>query len=322
MVQELATLERARGILREIGLDESSQEVQRPVSGHRSSTLVPCEGQGGKAYLLKVAEPPVLGQFYPPEISFVDFARREAAFYRFLDTFDNDRRELPAPRSVLIDAKDPPKWILLERLAGAIGPAEEVLSASHVLELLVKLQSVPIEKLVGRRDFPLNRWDTISFVDRMRMMYDPLLFVLGERRWESSLPFFHEALRWTETRPQVLVHGDFTEQNLLVDIEGNPYLVDFERVGIGSPDHDFAWFWIHSRRSTDWKCDLLRRWLGKYQGSDRIRSQWSIRASVVFMAARKLRFDYMTLGGEAPELSAGLALFDAALCGGPDFFPF
>jgi aminoglycoside phosphotransferase (APT) family kinase protein len=317
----MGTLETARDLLSWFGLAESSEQVGRPVSGHRSSALVPCEGPDSRKFLLKIFEPPALGRYYPPEIRFEDFARREAAFYRFLETYDPERHQIHAPRSILIDPKDPPRWILLERIQTAAGPREESLAQHHVLELIADVQSIPPESLWGRRDFPLNRWDTVSFVDRMRMMYDPLVFVLGEDRWRRSVRFFHEALRWTETRKPVVVHGDFTETNLLVDENDNPFLVDFERLGTGSQDHDFAWFWIHSTRSPEWKRELMHKWLSRYQGSDRVRAEWAIRASVVYVAARKLRFSYLTVGDQDTEKPATLALFDAALEGGRDFFP-
>jgi aminoglycoside phosphotransferase (APT) family kinase protein len=315
------TLARAREVLEEFGLTESPEGVARPTSGHRSSVLVPCEGGNGQGFLLKLFEPPALGRFYPPEIRFEDFARREVAFYRFLETYDPDRRALSAPKSIMIDPKDPPEWILLERIVGAVGPAQELISMENIFDLLDSLQSIPVESVIGRRNFPLNRWDTVSFVDRMRMFYDPLLFVVGEERWRRSVRFFEEALRWTETRKKVIVHGDFAESNLLVDPDGMPFLVDFERIGTGSEDHDLAWFWIHNSHSPDWKRELLRRWFVRFHGSDRIRAEWAIRASIVYEASRNLRFGYLTSGELDPHKNAGLALLDAALRGGPDFFP-
>src|SRR5687767_10262808 len=128
---QIDTLARAREVLADIGLTESSESVARPTSGHRSSVLVPCEGANGQGFLLKVFEPPLLGHFYPPEIRFEDFARRETAFYRFLETYDPDRHALSAPKSILIDTKDPPEWILLERIVGAVGPTQELISMDH-----------------------------------------------------------------------------------------------------------------------------------------------------------------------------------------------
>jgi hypothetical protein len=47
----------------------------------------------------------------------------------------------------------------------------------------------------------------------------------------------------------------------------------------------------------------------------------SIRAAVVHLALRRLRWGYLTHGEEDPRLSANLALLDAALDGGASFFP-
>jgi aminoglycoside phosphotransferase (APT) family kinase protein len=312
--------ERAQRILDDLGLTESPTRI-RPLSGHRSSVLVPCTGANGQPFLLKVCIPPAEGRFYPPGVRLDDYPRREAAFYRYLDSTDPDRHTLPAPRTIAIDPRDPAGWILLERIPGAIGPAEEVLSMDHVTELLGCLHSIPIDSLLGRRDFPLNRWDTVSYLERIRLMYDPVLEVIGSRRWTRSQSFFTEALRWTESGTLRVVHGDFTEQNVLVDENGKPFLVDFERIGIGNADHDFAWFWIHTQRSTDWKRKLLERYFARRVGSERIRSEWGIRAALVYLALRRLRFGVVMYGAGDPLAAQNLALLDATLAGGAELFP-
>ena len=250
-----------------------------------------------------------------------DYARRECAFYRYLDSVDAERRMMPAPKTIVLDSADPPNWILLERIDSAVGPDEEVMGADHIFELLKMLQSIPVDQLLGRRDFPLNRWDTFSYLDRVRKMYDPVLQVIGEKRWTQTSEFFDEALRWTETRQQTIVHGDFTANNILVNGDGKPYLIDFERIGIGNEDHDFAWFWIHSDRSQEWKQNLLARFFETRVGSERIRSEWGIRSAIVYLALRRLRFSLLILGDEDPNRAQNLGLLDAALMGSHDLFP-
>ena len=312
--------EAARRVLAELGLTEATART-RPVSGHHSSIPIPCEGVDGRAFLLKFFIPPADGKFYPPDVRLDDYSRREAGFYRFLDTIDPARKLLPAPRTVLIDSRDPPRWILLERIRGAVGPAAEVLAMDHVFTLLKRMQNIPLEMLLGRRHFPLSHWETVSYLERARLMYDPVLFVIGEKRWNQVQKFFQEAMRWTETRRSTLVHGDFTEQNILVSEDGHPFLLDFERVGVGNEDHDFAWFWIHNTRAHAWKKRLLERYFEERVGSDRIRSQWGIRAALVYLALRRLRFNYLTFGQDDPLAGSNLALLDAALYGGDDLFP-
>ena len=68
------------------------------------------------------------------------------------------------------------------------------LGMDHVFELLRLIQDIPIDQLMGRRDFPLNRWDPISYLDRIRLMYDSVLYVLGEQRWRHLQMFFEEDL--------------------------------------------------------------------------------------------------------------------------------
>ncbi len=314
-------LEDARRVLGELGLRENPDVRLRPVSGHNTSLLVPCVGGEDREFVLKLFVPPADGVFYPAGVRLEDYARREGAFYRFLDTIDPTRRELPAPRTILIDSVDPPRWILLQWIRGAVGPAEEVLGADQIFDVLHRLRGIPIDRMLGRRYFPLNHWDVISYLERVRVMYDVVLQVIGTRRWRGVQSFFDDAVRWTESRPMTLVHGDFTEQNILVDGEGHPFLIDFERVGIGNEDHDFAWLWIHSARSQGWKRALLDRHLGSRYGSDRIRAEWGIRSALVYLALRRLRFGFLVHGAEDPNTARNLALLDAALAGGRDLFP-
>jgi aminoglycoside phosphotransferase (APT) family kinase protein len=315
-------MEQARRVLEDLGIEESRTPAPRPVSGHHSSVLLPCSGRDGRAFLLKYFVPPSDGKFYPPEVRIEDYARREVAFYSFLDSWDSQRRELPAPRVVMMDQHDPPGWILLEWIEPSKAPRSEVLSAENVFDLLQRVQRLPMERLTGRRNFPLQRWDVTSLRDRVvRLMYDPLIFVVGEEVWATLRRFYTEAVRWCETRPPVPVHGDFTEDNVLVDPEGRPFLVDFERIGTGMPEHDFTWFWIHSQRPKEWKRDLFFRYLGDRVGSDRVRGEWAMRASAVYLASRRLRFGYLMYGEADRYRGSNLALLKAALSGGSEFFP-
>ncbi len=309
----------ARAVLRDLNLAECT-DLRSPISGHRTSLPIVAEGKG-KRFLLKYYLPSHPSTILPAGARAEDYQRREVGFYRLLDSIDPQRRELPVPRTVLVDPGELPRWLLLEWLPGAVGPAEEVLGQDHVIQLLERLRAVPTERLLGRRSFPLEHWDPVAYLDRVRAMYDAVLFVLGESRWRHVQRFFAEAVRWTDGRKHVLVHGDFTEQNIVVTEDGAPYLIDFESVGIGNPDHDFAWFWIHSGRRHEWKRQLLGRWFQHSVGSDRIRAEWGIRSAVAYLAIRRLRWGYLTFGDEDARKSANLALLDAALEGGRDLFP-
>jgi aminoglycoside phosphotransferase (APT) family kinase protein len=306
----------AREVLAELQLREAPRP-RRLVSGHRSSLPIVADGPGGKTFLLKFYVPPAAGTVLPAGTRADDFSRREAGFYRLLDSIDPSRREFPAPRTIAVGPGDPPGWLLLEWLPGAVGPAEEVIGQDHVAELLRRLAAIPTDRLLGRRGLPVEHWDPVSYLDRTRAMYDAVLFVLGESRWRQVQRFFSEAVRWTDGRKPVLVH----ESNIVVTDEGRPFLVDFECVGLGNRDHDFAWFWIHSQRHPEWKKQLLQRWFGGAVGGDRIRAEWGIRSALVYLALRRLRWGYLTAGDDDPRQSANLALLDAALDGGRTLFP-
>ncbi len=307
-------------VLRDLNLHEVPHH-RHLVSGHRSSLPIVADGEGGRTFLLKYYLPLAPDAVLPAGVRPDDYARREIGFYRLLDTIDPERREFPAPRTIVVGPGDPPRWLLLEWLPGAIGPTEEVIGQDHVFELMRRLAAIPTERLLGRRGFPLEHWDPVGYLDRIRHMYDAVLFVLGEARWRHVQRFFAEAVRWTDGRKQVLVHGDFTESNIIVTDEGSPFLVDFECIGLGNRDHDFAWFWIHSTRHHEWKRQLLARWFGELVGGDRIRSEWGIRSTLAYLAIRRLRWGYLMHGDEDPRQSPNLALLDAALEGGRELFP-
>ncbi len=313
-------LQAARDVLRELQLVEAERQ-RGLLSGHRSSLPIVADGQGGRTFLLKYYLPPAADTILPAGARADDYSRREVAFYRLLDSIDPERRDFPAPRTIVVGPGDPPRWLLLEWLPFAVGPAEEVIAQDHVADLLQRLAAVPTERLLGRRGFPLEHWDPVAYLDRIRSMYDAVLFVLGEARWRHVQQFFAEAVRWTDGRKHVLVHGDFHENNIVVTDAGKAFLVDFECVGIGNRDHDFAWFWIHSTRHQEWKRQLLLRWFGGSVGGDRIRAEWGIRSALAYLAIRRLRWGYLTHGDEDPRQSSNLALLDAALEGGRDLFP-
>ena len=307
-------------MLRDLQLTEAPRQ-RNIASGHRSSLPIVADGSGGRTFLLKYYLPPEPTTILPAGVRADDYCRREVGFYRLLDSIVPERRDFPAPKTVLVGPGDTPRWILLEWLPGAVGPAEEVIGQDHVIALLERLAAVPTERLLGRRSFPLEHWDPIGYLDRIRGMYDTVLFALGESRWRKVQRFFAEAVRWTDGRKHVLVHGDFLEANIVVTEDGDPFLVDFECAGIGNRDHDFAWFWIHSTRQKEWKRQLLARWLGNTVGGDRIRAEWGIRSTLAYLAIRRLRWGYLTHGDEDPRRGAALALLDAALEGGRDLFP-
>jgi hypothetical protein len=313
-------LHAARTLLRDLQLTEIEQS--RPmISGHRSSVPLVARGSNDRRFLLKYYLQSNPDTILPAGVRGDDYSRRETGFYRLLDSIDPERREFPAPRTIAVGPGDPAQWLLLEWLPAAAGPAEEVIGQEHVHQLLHKLSSMPTDRLMGRRGFPLEHWDPIGYLDRIRHMYDAVLYVIGEKRWRDLQRFFSEAVRWTDGRPHVMVHGDFQEANIIVTDEDRAFLVDFECVGIGNRDHDFAWFWLHSERHPEWKRQLLHRWLGYTVGGDRIRAEWGIRSAIAYLAIRRLRWGYLSYGDEDARQSSNVALLDAALEGGGALFP-
>ena len=99
--------EAARRVLRDLNLVEAPRP-RRLVSGHRSSLPFVADGANGRTYLLKFYLPPEPGTVLPAGVRPDDYARREAGFYRLLDSIDPGRRDFPAPKTIAFGPGDPP----------------------------------------------------------------------------------------------------------------------------------------------------------------------------------------------------------------------
>jgi hypothetical protein len=180
------------------------------ISGHRTSLPIIAEGQGGRQFLLKYYLPSPPDAVLPAGARPDDYARREVGFYRLLDSIDPERRDFRPRARSCVGPGDPAGLDPARMAARRRGPDRRSHRPGSRRELLQRLARLPTERLLGRRSFPLEHWDPIGYLDRIRAMYDAVLFVLGEARWRHVQRFFAEAVRWTDGRKQVLVHGDFT----------------------------------------------------------------------------------------------------------------
>ena len=158
-------------------------------------------------------------------------------------------------------------------------------------------------------------------------MYDDLLRdVVGDERWRRNAPgvLRRGDMRWAESRPlTVLVHGDFTEDNIVVDPDGSsPYLVDFERVG-HRPRRTTTLPASGSTRErpdgvASWR--LLERYLGHVAwGRSGSAAEWGIRVQhSCTWRMRRLRFATRPVRRRSRPSSRARqprALLDAALDG-------
>ena len=101
MTEETATpLLEAHQTLADLGLQPSTRRLPLQ-SSHGSSVPIAAEGQNGRMFLLKWFLPPRQDHIYPAGARPEDFARREAGFYRLLDSIDPERRDLPAELAAL-----------------------------------------------------------------------------------------------------------------------------------------------------------------------------------------------------------------------------
>ncbi|MBM3962789.1 MAG: hypothetical protein FJ306_12940, partial [Planctomycetes bacterium] len=137
-----AQWQEARAVLADLGLT-AQEQPHGLMSAQRTSLPVLASASGGKGFLLKYYLPLPEATVLPPGAGPADFGRRESGFYRFLDSVDPQRRDFPAPRTIAYGPGDPPRWILLEWLPLAAGPAEEVIGQEHAIELLRKLAAMP-----------------------------------------------------------------------------------------------------------------------------------------------------------------------------------
>jgi aminoglycoside phosphotransferase (APT) family kinase protein len=103
-------------------------------------------------------------------------------------------------------------------------------------EALAKLHGVDGSTIVGL--------ETIDPVDRYRLIYDQL----GHRVETFELAFDWLKSNRPESRPSVVVHGDFRMGNLIVRPDGLASVLDWELAHLGDPMEDLAWLSIRAWR--------------------------------------------------------------------------
>ncbi len=65
----------------------------------------------------------------------------------------------------------------------------------------------------------------------------------------------------------------------------------------------------------------IPRFMAGKHGSTYVRAQWGMRATAVYLACRRLRFGHVVHGVKDKYRKSNLALLEAAVAGGADFFP-
>ena len=139
-----------------------------------------------------------------------------------------------------------------ETLGRRIAAAERPQLARQCGEALARIHAVPVDQLP-----PLRASQPRAEVEHLRQWHD---------RHGSVRPVFQLALRWLAEHapadgPVALVHGDFRNGNLMVDLAapgGAPGgaligVLDWELAHLGDPTADLGWMCVNSWRYGQWQ---------------------------------------------------------------------
>jgi hypothetical protein len=304
--------EKVLAILEDLGL--------KPLPGGAlqaaGSILVPATGSGGHDFLLKYYLPCPQPCYEPGPDPDCRSRERESSFYRYLDVVDRDRCFANIPRMVLVDQAAIPGWILLEGIPGARTAATGELRPDWLVDTLRSLQDFPARLTDGRRGLILERWDPYAHREVIFQMRDRVEPRVGQQGWDLLCRTLNEAREWTESTAPILVNGWFQENTLLVDEGGRIYQHEFRRVGLGSRNIDFAWFWLSCRQDREWKENLYHIYCSGMETSARLRVDWAARSVAIYLACLQVAGS-----GDEEDISSSLELLERGILGGTQLLP-
>lgn len=145
------------------------------------------------------------------------------------------------------------EWLDGETLGARVAAAERPRLAADCGRALARIHALPLDRLP-----PLRRTQPAAEVEHLRAWH---------ARHGTVRPVFQLALRWLAGHapadgPQALVHGDFRNGNLMVDLAGGDRLravLDWELAHLGDPMADLGWLGVPA-----WRFGQLDRPVGGF----------------------------------------------------------
>jgi len=106
-------------------------------------------------------------------------------------------------------------------------------------KILAAIHAVPLADVTSLPDLTLQQQ-----LDSLRHSYDS---------YDEKLPIFNYAFRWLQQNMpamdrRTLVHGDFRNGNLMINVAGINAVLDWELSHIGDPMEDLGWLCVNSWR--------------------------------------------------------------------------
>lgn len=174
----------------------------------------------------------------------------------------------PTPRDLVYHPQTKkPFFFTMEKLPGSmVSPFVESGAAKvdesvwmRLAELLAKLHSIPLKNF---SEF-IEKYESIGILemgtsDYYRIQLEELSNYLTTKPHFES-PAILWAIRWLkknvpeDTRPLILVHGDFNVHNILADGSEVTGVLDWETSMFGAAEHDLAYVKPHVSQHIDWQ---------------------------------------------------------------------
>jgi aminoglycoside phosphotransferase (APT) family kinase protein len=162
--------------------------------------------------------------------------------------------EYPVPQVLALQRDWTPlgrPFLIMERIHGvsldsacwsATLEQRQELQTLH-FQLMVRLHALEGKAILPDSPLAASR-DPYNFIDHEIAMLSELLQRLEGR----EPPSLHEVLRWLHSRRESLlcarlsvIHGDFHRNNILIDTEGAPVVIDWSNVRLADYRTDLAW---------------------------------------------------------------------------------
>ncbi len=126
----------------------------------------------------------------------------------------------------------------------------EVLAALG--EFLAVLHALP-QSAITQPDGTVQRhWGPAAFAAYYRGMHREKIAAAVSAAWLARFDAFHDAFEKTPVGPLRLVHGDLSDDHILLDGEGRiAGVIDFTDASWGDPAGDFAYFWRLGENAVD-----------------------------------------------------------------------
>lgn len=200
--------------------------------GPIQSKTVPPQGMTSTVTLLK-SERGYFALKHSDRAPFVDWLKREAHLLKALESTD-----LPVPRCIALDEQTNSATLLMTALPGEPLYALLCRGVSNPVRLDLFEQFGRTLSAIHRTKLPALLQSDRPWLDRI--LDEARANVAQGYAWPDAPPIHSFAAARPQPMPEVLIHGDYTLDNVLVDAGRITGVIDWGRGDVGDPRYDLA----------------------------------------------------------------------------------